>query len=249
MALSLVQDAAFPTGAALQPGVIVSAGYIGGDAIHVWTATDWAHWGTRYRVPIWVRSDPQNVDPTTDGQACLAALQAVGAPPPYLVLPYGSSSTIFQNPQVDGYWVAFYDGIPELTGAPGEVAKQFQNTPTYDLSVIDQAVPTWDTHTGRGPTAVMLDLETAVDPPWVTTFASVIHAVPGPLPTEVDMSLAIVRPARTETPPGEAWPGEFWTDGKTLTHINNSVELDWLISVGVLRFEITWSQYVALGGS
>jgi hypothetical protein len=173
-ALSLVQDAAYPQGAALQSGVIVSAGYIGGDALNVWDAADWAYWGTTYRVPIWVRSDPASVDPTADGEACLAALQALGAPAPYLVLPYGSSSTLFSNPAIDGYWVALYDGVPELTGAAGEVAKQYLSAATYDLSVIDQSVPTWNIQAGTGPTAVMLDLETAVDPTWVTQFATIV---------------------------------------------------------------------------
>jgi hypothetical protein len=175
-ALSLVQDAAYPQGAALQPGVIVSAGYIGGDALNVWDAADWAYWGTTYCVPIWVRSDPTSVDPTADGQACLAALQALGAPAPYLVLPYGSTSTLFQNPQVDGYWPAYYQTPPvaELYDAAGVVATQYESTDSYDLSVILQSVPTWNTQAGTGPTAVMLDLETAVDPTWVTQFATIV---------------------------------------------------------------------------
>jgi hypothetical protein len=176
-ALSLCQDAETPTGAP-QPGVIVTAGYAGGDAAHVWTSADWAQWGTRYRVPIWVRSDPSSVDPTADGNACVAALTALGAPAPYLVLPYGSTSTLFQNPQIDGYWPASYQTPPvaELYSAPGVVATQYLAAAAYDLSLILQSIPTWDTQQDTGPTAVMLDLETAVDAAWVTTFGGVVKA-------------------------------------------------------------------------
>lgn len=187
--LSLVQDAAEPVGVPLQPGVIVTAGYIGGDAYHVWTASDWAVWPTRYRVPIWVRSDPSSVDPTSDANACVAALQALGAPAPYLVLPYGSLSSLFSNPQCDGYWPADWTGIPQLNSNPGVVATQYLSNSTYDLSVIDQSIPTWDAQQGTGPTAVMLDLETAVDASWVTTFAAVLHTAglnTGYLVTTVD---------------------------------------------------------------
>jgi len=179
MPLSLVQDASDPQGVALQPGVLVTAGYIGGDTPHVWTAADWAVWGTRWRVPIWVRSDPGQVDATADANACVAALQAQGAPPPYLVLPYGSTGNIFTEPAEDGYWPAF-PGPAALYGHAGVVATQYQLGSQYDLSVIDQSVPTWDTLNGTGPTAVMLDLETAgfVDAPgYVSAFAAILHGV------------------------------------------------------------------------
>lgn len=177
--LSFVQDASNPQGVALQPGVIVAAGYIGGDTPHVWTAADWAVWGCRWRVPIWVRSNPGDVDATVDANACVAALVTQGAPPPYLVSPYGSESTITGNPAADGYWVALWDGKPDLTGMPGgTIAKQYTSANSFDLSVIDQSVSTWDTQTGTGPTLVMLDLETAVSAAYVSTFAAVLHAVP-----------------------------------------------------------------------
>lgn len=177
---SLVQDASDPAGVPLQAGVIVTAGYIGGDTPHIWTGDDWAVWGTRYRIPIWVRSNPTTVDPVADAQACVAALQAIGAPPPYLVLPYGSGSTLFGHQQEDGYWIAAPDGIAQLTGAAGEVAKQFKWGDTFDISIIDQAVPTWDTKTGTGPTAVMIDYETAAVSTYDPAYAAVLHAVPGP---------------------------------------------------------------------
>jgi hypothetical protein len=203
-ALSLCQDAAYPAGTP-QPGVIVTAGYIGGDALNVWTSADWAQWGTRYRVPIWVRSDPTSVDPTADGDACVAALTALGAPAPYLVLPYGSTSTLFQNPQIDGYWPAAY-GAAELWNAPGVVATQYLAAATYDLSVILQSVPTWDTQQGTGPTAVMLDLETAVDAAWVTTFAGVVKAA------GLDTGMVVT----TVNGVFEGWPATS-TDGTTWT--------------------------------
>jgi hypothetical protein len=160
MPLSLVQDASNPQGVALFPGVLVIAGYIGGDTPHMWTAADWAVWGTRWRVPIWVRSNPGQVDATADGNACVAALQGQGAPGPYLVLPYGSTGNIFTEPAEDGYWPAS-PGPAALYSHAGVVATQYQLGAQFDLSVIDQSVPTWDTLTGTGPTAVMLDPETS----------------------------------------------------------------------------------------
>lgn len=174
--LSFVQDASNPQGVSRQPGVIVAAGYIGGITPHVWTAADWALWGCRFRVPIWVRSNPSDVDATTDANTCLGVLAALGAPAPYLVSPYGSLTTVTGNPQIDGYWIADWNGKPDLDGMPaGTIAHQYVSTEGFDLSVIDQSVPTWDTLTGKGPTLVMLDLETAVDPAWVTAFAAVLH--------------------------------------------------------------------------
>lgn len=187
MSLSKVQDASNPQGVPWQAGVIVTAGYIGGDTPHVWTADDWSVWKTRFRIPIWVRSNPGQVDATQDANDCVAALQALGAPAPYLVLPYGSTGNIFTEPAVDGYWPAFPGGA-DLYPHAGVVATQYALGAvggSLDLSVIDQSVSCWDTVTGLGPTAVMLDLETAgyVDAPgYVTTFASILHAVPGPNP-------------------------------------------------------------------
>jgi hypothetical protein len=204
--LSLVQDAATPAASSVQPGVIVSAGYIGGDAAHVWTSADWAVWGTRYRVPIWVRSNPSTVDPTTDANACVAALTALGAPAPYLVLPYGSTSTLFQNPQCDGYWPAV-PGPAQLYSAPGIVATQYalDVDDAYDLSVLDQSIPTWDTQAGTGPTAIMLDLEEAADPAWVTTFAAVVKAAglnTGEVTTTINGSF---KSAPATSPDGQVW--------------------------------------------
>lgn len=177
MATSLVQDAAFPAGASLQPGAVVSAGYIGGDALHVWSTADWAQWATQYRVPIWVRSNPGSVDATTDAAACLNALTALGAPAPYLVAVYGSTSTLFSNPAGDGYWVADPTGAQHMYNHANVIATQYLFAGTYDLSEIDQSVPTWDVSTGTGPTLVLLDIEQAVDAAYVNTFVSILHGV------------------------------------------------------------------------
>lgn len=54
----------------------------------------------------------------------------------YRVWPYGSASTIFGNPALDGFWVADYKGIgPYMYKAPdgAEVrATQYQGGPGYD---------------------------------------------------------------------------------------------------------------------
>jgi hypothetical protein len=199
---SYVQDAAYPAQTSVKPGVIVTAGYIGGDADHVWDASDWAAWGTRYRVPIWARSNPSTVDPTEDANACVAALTALGAPAPYLVLPYGSTDFLFQNPAIDGYWAA----APGSAGLyAGTVATQYYQGTAYDLSEILQSIPTWDTQQGTGPTAVMLDLEEAVDAAWVTTFAGVVKAAgldTGMLVTTVN---GVFKASPATSPDGTTW--------------------------------------------
>lgn len=69
--------------------------------------------------------------------------------------PYGSESTIFGNPAIDGYWVAAYPGPGPVVTFPGEhvVAHQYAADVhtlggLVDMSVITKAALE---HLGRGP--------------------------------------------------------------------------------------------------
>jgi hypothetical protein len=66
----------------------------------------------------------------------------------FLVLTYGSSSTLPEDPIADGYFVAKPGsvGIP-----PGYVAVQFGYYGGYDLDYIADSVPLWDTQPPPAP--------------------------------------------------------------------------------------------------
>ena len=143
--------------------------YVGGDTPHPWTDEDIAKQGVRYLLPTWVRSNMGGT-PQADGQKMIAWLRAHKAPvgistvldletqvnPGYVlqyaaelhaagykVLPYGSKSTLFGNPKVDGFFVADYTGVAHLVA--GTVITQFENNPGYDLDDVASGVVLWDT--------------------------------------------------------------------------------------------------------
>lgn len=160
-------DAAYPVPGGV-PGTTVVLIYTGGDTPHVWTTAEIAAQPERYRLPVYVRSYG-GVSATDDALTMCEWLAANGVPagtatvldletlvdPNYVetyggvvhaagyqVLPYGSSSTLFQNPKLDGYFVA----APGSTGMyPNSVATQYGYYQSYDLSWIADTVPLWDT--------------------------------------------------------------------------------------------------------
>ena len=165
-------DAAWPP--APPPATDGVCGYIGGDTPHVWTAGDWRSQTARYRLPIWVRSNPQAVNPTADAAACAAALRAIGAPKDTLValdsetaidagwtqlfvdvlnveswpvIDYGSQSTVFGNDNPDGYyWGADWTSVPHLHS--GDQMTQYADFGSIDKSLAEASLPFWDTHGG-----------------------------------------------------------------------------------------------------
>lgn len=174
MATLQMYDAAYPP--ASPPTTDVVAFYIGGDTPHVWTAAEIARQRARYRLPIYVRSNPGSHNPHTDATLALRWLQQNGAPRGcavvldletavdgpyvrafdadivaggYVTVAYGSLSTIFGNPRTSGgYWVANPTGTPHMRS--GAVATQWafdtQLGKPWDLSDIADSVPLWDTH-------------------------------------------------------------------------------------------------------
>lgn len=173
----LCVDSAWPL--ANPPQADVTAFYIGGDTPHPWTDAEVAAIGTRYRVPIFVRSYPG--DPVADGNwtvnwlaahqvpkgtpvmldlemmvnaAYVTGYGAVVRAAGWLVLPYGSRSMVTQNPPLDGYWTANWTNVAHID--PEAVATQYGSIADYDLSWIADSVPLWDptgpTVTVRNPT-------------------------------------------------------------------------------------------------
>jgi hypothetical protein len=172
-------DAAYPP--AHPPKWEAVAAYIGGDTPHVWSTAEWNAQPARYRLPIYVRSNPGSHNPHTDAALAIAWLRGHSAPhgcavaldletaiapsfvhafdadlkaAGYVTVAYGSLSTIFSNPKPSGgYWVAHYTGNDHME--PGAVATQWasdvQLGKPWDANTVADSVPLWDTHPTPAP--------------------------------------------------------------------------------------------------
>jgi hypothetical protein len=135
------------------------AGYYGGpNAYHVWSPGDWKRFPKSKKLPIWVGG----MNGTIDGHNAVAALRALKVPKGvytaadmemrvdktylehfgdilhaagYKVFVYGSASTVFGNPKLDGYWVADYVGTAPYM-YPGARLTQYMSGPDYDTSAV-----------------------------------------------------------------------------------------------------------------
>lgn len=145
--------------------------YIGGDTPHVWSMLEISRQPARYRLPIWVRSDPQKTTANSDAHTCLMRLHAIGCPvgslvaldvetavspswvhafyaalhtAGYPVIVYGSQSTVLGNDNPDGwYWGADWTDVAHF--ARGDTMTQFASFKAYDLSEAKPLLPFWDT--------------------------------------------------------------------------------------------------------
>lgn len=154
-------------------GYDVVAGYAGGNTPHVWSRAEWDSTTQRYRLPIWVRSNPQGeIQAVTEARKFSAYLDSIGCPHGVtlaldyetaqnqtylnafqteiyslrhsLVALYGSLSTVVQNHNPSGgYWIADWDNLQDFPA--GSIAHQYMNHPNYDASVISDSVVLWDT--------------------------------------------------------------------------------------------------------
>jgi hypothetical protein len=136
--------------------------YIGGDTPHVWTVAEIEACPYRYRLPIFVRSDPAASSVTASGDVTSAVsyLKQIGAPlgimvawdsetsvdpeyiqavyadlhaAGYVLIDYGSQSMIFGNQNPDGYyWGADWTNTPHIT--TGDVMTQYQSLGGWDDS-------------------------------------------------------------------------------------------------------------------
>lgn len=139
------------------------SGYIGGDTPHIWTSQDWAKFGDRKKLPIWVNNNPGPFSAWNDAWAILQTLYRLGVPKlspvvldletlinpsyvlgvyriihdfGYLLFPYGSQGTLFANPACDGYFVATLDGIAQMVNHPNVIATQYVDRGQEDTSLV-----------------------------------------------------------------------------------------------------------------
>lgn len=145
--------------------------YVGGDTPHVWTVAEVASYRYRYRLPIWVRSDPLAVSADSDANSFLALLHGrfrmpggtlvcldseTSIDPAYVqrfvylmnqgghpVIDYGSRSFVFGNGNPDGYYFAA-DWTNQPHTVPGAQMVQFRSLAAYDLDTASSALPFWD---------------------------------------------------------------------------------------------------------
>jgi Putative peptidoglycan binding domain len=143
----------------------------GGDAYHPWPLADLRARPERYRLPVWVRSNPAAVNAIRDSDACLGQLLAYGVPSgalvaldsetsinPYWVrafvnrlndashpvIDYGSQSAVFGNDNPDGYyWGADWTDVEHL--ASGDDMTQYAHYSNQDLDAARPGLPFWDT--------------------------------------------------------------------------------------------------------
>lgn len=163
MTYAHMADAAYAPN--IPPGFEVVAGYYGGpETYHQWAPRDWSLF-PGYKLPIWVGG----LGAPEEAHQAVAELQALGVPPGsltvadmetrvdktylekfwailneagYKVWVYGSASTLFSNPPLNGYWVADYTNnmtlIFNLMQAPSVRAVQYSADmpPGYDASLV-----------------------------------------------------------------------------------------------------------------
>jgi peptidoglycan hydrolase-like protein with peptidoglycan-binding domain len=172
--------------------------YIGGDATHVWTLEEIGMQPARYRLPIFVRSNPRGIaGVAADVNAALAQLKAIGAPRGtlcawdmetaadklyiagiytgmaahgYRVIIYGSQSSVMGNDVPDDlYWGADWTGAAHLHS--GDAMTQWVSFSGYDLDLAESSLPFWDTQAkAPKPPVTKPALPTAPSaPPWQET--------------------------------------------------------------------------------
>ena len=165
MTYALMADAAFASN--IPPGFDIAAGYVWGpDAYHIWPGRDWDLF-PGLRLPIGVPLEPGSHG-ADDGASFVTALTATGVPDGsivavdvetveefsylvnfgrvvqqhYKVWVYGSRSTVFANPPLNGYWVADYGltyaQVRELLALPHVRAVQdrAELPPGFDESLV-----------------------------------------------------------------------------------------------------------------
>lgn len=152
------RDAAFPQNLRPMPPGAIALGYYGGpDAYNVWPDNAWPAFDQA--VPMWVGG----LSGATEGASAVAALRRIGVPPGvetildmeqrkdrtyvqnfgdtlqdagYKVLVYGSTSSVFLNPQLNGYAVADPTGVQHMYPHHGVRITQWGWGPLFDNDAI-----------------------------------------------------------------------------------------------------------------
>jgi hypothetical protein len=147
-------------------------GYIGGNALHVWTKEEWSRFDGKKKVPIWVK-DGQSAAEQSHG--CLSALRNLHVPKGspvaldmetivdpaftrafgnalanagYRLWTYGSAGYVFKNPSHNGYWVADYRGTGPFMYQHKDVrATQYVPNVPYENTEVDlSTIKAWQYH-------------------------------------------------------------------------------------------------------
>jgi hypothetical protein len=152
------QDAAYADDIVLPTTVVF--GYFGGpNAYHVWPRSDWSRFTENYKVPIWVAG----YNGAIEGHEAVAELETLGVPKGcvivldmeerkdetyvisfghilhdagYKVAIYGSASSVFGNPPLNGYWVADWTGESFMYQHPQVRWTQYAEGPGHDNDAI-----------------------------------------------------------------------------------------------------------------
>jgi hypothetical protein len=145
--------------------------YIGGDTPHIWSAAEITAQRARYRLPVFVRSNPARASAATDVSAAVRQLTGLKAPKGclvawdvetavnaayvqdayqrlktagYVMIVYGSQASVFGNDVPDDlYWGADWTGIQHIH--LGDEMTQYVAFSAYDESVAVSSLPFWDT--------------------------------------------------------------------------------------------------------
>lgn len=162
--------------------------YAGGDTPHDWTDIEIAAQTAEYGLPVWVRYPMPGPGPNIDSADFLRWLRAHGVPtgcytmldietgvdPGYVqkfgdrlhsagykVAVYGSPSTAYRNPPLDGYVIAHWDNNPALDEGSEAVGDQYESLPAYDLDTFKQGMEFWKIHDKPAP---VIETPTATPP-------------------------------------------------------------------------------------
>jgi len=165
-------DAAWPP--APPPKTDGVCGYIGGDTPHVWTAADWRSQTARYRLPIFVRSNPPGPGASADVVTAVRQLQAIGAPKGMLVawdMETAADSayiaSVFRDLSSFGYRLIVYGSeSTDWTGtahfARGDQMTQYVDFGGYDEDLAQSSLPFWDTRAGAPTPPVTTNWQEAI---------------------------------------------------------------------------------------
>lgn len=99
----------------------------------------------------------------------------------YGVLVYGSKGYVYQNPLPNGsragYWPAEWTGAPHMASGIDVWATQYGsvsgNGADYDLNLISETVPLWDTQTGSATMSLELNTPIPASPAMVQRYADI----------------------------------------------------------------------------
>lgn len=219
--------------------------YVGGNAYRIWPIAEVHARPERYRLPIWVRSNPQNVSAASDAGACIAALMRYG-------VPEGSLVALDSETSADPVWVNTFvrilNGENIVKGWPvidyGSQSSVFgnQNPDGYYWGADWTNVP--HLHSGDGMTQYIslqnedLSLASSALPLWDTR-----PPIPTPKPIIQEIDMLILR---TTSPSGTKT--FIWDGGSNVTHVVDPKDEAAFEAAGLKVVDISEAQLDAIAG-